>query len=79
MSGRMLLEGNPPPPVHHCDLPGVFPSLYPRSICLPSEEGKKFEGALWECDCGQAWHCRNFTWYSVTQRRARKILKRAGL
>lgn len=80
MSGRLLLKGNPPPPVHFCDPPGersIFQLAYHRSITV-RPEGGQFEGALWECDCGQAWHCENFTWYAVSPRMARKILKRAA-
>lgn len=47
-------------------------------------EAKEFEGALWECDCGRAWHCSSDPtdfapyWVAVPPRKARKILKRAA-
>ena len=80
MTGRLLLKGNPPPPVHFCDPPerGSGFEAGCRSIPLRLPQGKQFEGALWECDCGQAWHCENFTWCAVPPRMARKILKRAA-
>ena len=68
MSGRLLLEGEDPDSVHRCDLPSA-----------------EWPGALWECDCGQIWHCitkgdvgmRRTFWEGVTERRARRIIKRA--
>jgi ribosomal protein L37AE/L43A len=81
----MALLGQSKP--HHC-----APPISPGHSLLCMDGGHitadRDEGKVWQCDdCGQRWHAQsrgrpplNGTfWLPVSERRARQVLRRAGL
>lgn len=82
MTGHLLAEPTGPGWPHYCAVPVSYP--VPAIALRDSPEARitnlRDVGALWQCDCGQHWHCTqlsgNAWWWPISPRRARRILKR---
>jgi hypothetical protein len=74
----MLLEPRNRREDHHCEPPGQRNCLSIQGMPEVIGVTVDVDDGLWRCQCGQAWHGRDSFWWPVTDRTARKMLKRRG-
>lgn len=72
--GTVIVPASPKPVPHDCRPPHlrISTTFYVKWGSAPVAEGM-----LWRCSCGAFWHAKHERWSEVSDRKAKRIIRRA--